>query len=120
MPNVEITIHLFKGTHYAVENRFDALNIYLEKAALDNHALNIEITVKPLLCGRTREGDLIDSDHCFNNQNEKVIIYNKIRERFLMPVYVKLHLERVIIDSIDSILPFGTPCLSEHRPCCKI
>lgn len=29
-------------------------------------------------------------------------------------------MERVTIDSIDSILPLNTPCLSEYRRCCKI
>ena len=37
-----------------------------------------------------------------------------------MDVYAKLKVERVVIDSLDSILPFGTPCLSEYKPCCKI
>lgn len=87
---------------------------------MDAHALNIEIIVKPLACGTTRKGELVSGDHCTSDKTSKVTIYNKIRERFQLPVYVKLRLERVVIDSIDSILPFGTPCLSEPRACCMV
>lgn len=50
-PNIAVTIHLFKGPHYIVENRHDALNIYIEKEAIDLHALNLGIHIKPLSCG---------------------------------------------------------------------
>lgn len=53
-------------------------------------------------------------------EDEQVVIYNKRRERFTLPVFAKLQVERVVIDSLDSILPFGSPCLSEYAPCCKI
>lgn len=35
MNNVEVNIHLFKGNHYAIQNRHDAFNIYIEKEAID-------------------------------------------------------------------------------------
>lgn len=79
--NVEVTIHLFKGAHYAVENRFDALNIFMEKEAMDTHALNLVITIKPLRCGFTKERVEIENDHCVIDDST-VTIYNKIRERF--------------------------------------
>lgn len=118
-PNVRVTVHLFKGAHYAVENRFDALNIYVEKEAIDAHALNRDIHIKPLSCGKTKEGTAIAASVCAA-EDEQVVIYNKMRERFAIEVHAKLKMERVVIDSLDSILPFGTPCLSEYRPCCKI
>ena len=47
-------------------------------------------------------------------------IYNKIRERLVFEVFSGLKLERISIDSIDSVLPLNTPCLSEYRRCCKV
>jgi hypothetical protein len=43
-----------------------------------------------------------------------------MRDRFQLSVFAKLKIDNVIIDSLDSILPFGSSCLSEYRPCCKI
>jgi len=35
-------------------------------------------------------------------------------------VLAQLKMENIEIDSLDSILPFGTPCLSEYAPCCLL
>lgn len=117
--NAAVIIHLFKGDHYAVENRFDALNIYIERDAVDLHALNVDVHIKPLSCShKPASAASVDASLCAA-EDETVTIYNKIRERFRMEVFAKLKLERVVIDSLDSVLPFGSPCLSEYRPCCK-
>lgn len=42
-------------------------------------------------------------------------VYNKIRERLDIKVFEKTRIENIVFDSIDSILPFGTKCLSERR-----
>lgn len=125
--SVEITIHLYRGDHFLVENRFDALNIYTAKEAKDDFSLNLDLTIKPLACDHILyDGSVLDLDHCTGTNGvvgKKVVpvtVYNKIRERFQMEVLQRLRVENVIFDSVDSILPFGTPCLSEHRRCCMV
>lgn len=38
--NVNVTIHLFSGDHFLLENRFDAMNIYHLKWSIDAFSLN--------------------------------------------------------------------------------
>jgi hypothetical protein len=47
---VDITIHLFSGDHFVIENRRDALNIYQERENVDIYQLNINMIIKPLSC----------------------------------------------------------------------
>lgn len=125
-------IHLFKGDHYILENRFDALNIYYQKESIDNFALNINLHIKPLSCGlslmgfrRINPGDpetvgALNPAICVKKLDETVRVFNKIRERFFFPVTNMMTLERVVVDAADSILPYGTPCLSKRTQCCVI
>ena len=84
-----------------MENRFDALNIVTPKK-YNGHALNMDITIRPL------------------NNGEKVTIRNKKRERFKLPVGSRLVLKDIVIDSSDSILPYGHECLSSQEECCRV
>ena len=125
--SVAVTIHLFRGDHFLVENRFDALNIYTAKEAKDDFSLNLDLTIKPLACDHVLyDGSILDPEHCSDTSGkggkapEPVAVYNKMRERFQMEVLQRLRVENVVFDSVDSVLPFGTPCLSEHRRCCKV
>ena len=74
--------------------------------------LNYEVTIKPVAT--------------VSSASDAITIYNKKRERFRLDVPVKLTLEGVVIDSIDSILHSQTTgtalpdCLSERRICCKL
>lgn len=119
-----ITIHLFQGDHYILENRFDTMNIYYQKESIDNFALNINLQIKPLMCnldlnglvkfvpgGPENVGELYPAI-CIKKLNETVRVFNKIRERFSFPVMNMMSLDRIIVDGADSILPYGTPCLS--------
>lgn len=38
--NVQVTIHMFAGDHFLIENRFDALNIYTPQDVFDDFSLN--------------------------------------------------------------------------------
>ena len=38
----------------------------------------------------------------------------------MIEVFAKVTLKDIVIDSLDSILPLGSPCLSEYRQCCVI
>ena len=62
--------------------------------------------------------------NCVKDKEEKVYIYNKIRERFIIDVTKKIHLHRIVIDSLDSILPQDEnlyPCLNSYsQRCCKL
>ncbi len=50
--NVTINIWLYKGEHFLVENRRDAINIYRSNTtAYDQSIINLNVTIKPLLCG---------------------------------------------------------------------
>jgi hypothetical protein len=100
---VKVTINMFAGNHFSLENRFDALNIYLPMNASDIYQMNLDITLKPLLCSPSTPS---------NCGSDPITIYNKIRERFLLDIYSKLTLDRIVVDSADSILPFGSLCLS--------
>lgn len=118
LKNVQVTIHMFKGDHFVVENRFDAFNIYTEKNAFDMHLLNLELHIQPLLCNHTsRVVKNVDPLLC-SQEHEVVTIYNKIRERMQFQVLALFKLVRIKVDAIDSILPFGHPCLSQHKRCC--
>ena len=118
MNNVEVNIHLFRGNHYAIQDRHDALNIYIEKEAIDLFQLNIDLHVRPLFCDHLIDGKTKPkAEHC-SQRHEKITIYNKIRERFQFKVYAHLQLLNIVIDSMDSVLPLGSKCLSERRPCC--
>ena len=70
--------------------------------------LNFKLTIKPEL-----DGDV-------------VTIYNKRREKFKIDVPAEFEAERIIIDSIDSILyshsedEDNPTCLNEERQCCEI
>lgn len=56
---------MFKGDHYIVENRYDALNIYATKyAADDEFSLNLDLTIKPLSCEHKVYGKAVDPDIC--------------------------------------------------------
>jgi len=129
-----VYIYLYKGDHFALENRFDALNIYAEQQAIELFPLNLQVYIKPLSCNHIPPGQIVPSNPAARAEhtlgklapgicaepNTKVTIYNKRRERFAFEVYGRLYLERIEIDSVDSILPFGTPCLSERRRCCQV
>lgn len=108
---------MFKGDHYIVENRYDALNIYIAKFAADDlFSLNLDLTIKPLSCEHKVFGtQKVDPSFCISDKKEQVTVYNKIRERFDIKVFEKTRIENIVLDSIDSILPFGTKCLSERR-----
>ena len=83
--------------------------------------MNIELTILPLDChhvnAETREA--VSQDICTQSE-ERVTIFNKIRERFVIEVYASLRMIRVNIDAMDSILPGGSACLDEKRRCCEI
>ena len=50
--NITINIWLYKGDHFLVENRHDAINIFRSNATgYDQSIINLNITIKPLLCG---------------------------------------------------------------------
>jgi hypothetical protein len=142
---ITVEIFLYKGDHYLLENRFDALNIYHKKLMKDDFSLNQNLIIRPLDCdGETYAytpgcycyndtktnllncTNITSSSSCMVPVNqtictqptEKVTVYNKIRERLNFKVFAFLKLERIVIDSIDSILPQGTSCLSERRRCC--
>jgi hypothetical protein len=75
--------------------------------------------IKPISCSHVPDtGAQLDESIC--TDSETVNIYNKIRERLVFEVFTSLKLERISIDSIDSVLPLNTPCLSEYRRCCKV
>ena len=114
---VEVNIHMLKGDHYIVENRYDALNIYIPKFAADDlFSLNLDLTIKPLSCGHKVFGtQKVDPSICVSDKKEQVTVYNKIRERLDIKVFEKTRIENIVFDSVDSILPFGTKCLSERR-----
>lgn len=38
----------------------------------------------------------------------------------MIEVFAKVTLKDIVIDSLDSILPLQSPCLSEYRQCCVI
>lgn len=50
---VSIRIHLFAGDHFVIRNRFDALNIYQEREAVDPFQQNIKMEIKPLSCSHS-------------------------------------------------------------------
>ena len=51
--NVAINIWLYKGDHFLVENRQDAINIFRSNTtAFDQSITNLNITIRPLLCGQ--------------------------------------------------------------------
>lgn len=79
---VEVTIHLFAGDHFVVEDRRDAINIYYEKEAIDVFQLNLALNIKPLSCSHDpeTESDLDIASIC--TDTDTVTFYNKIRERF--------------------------------------
>ena len=117
---VTVEVFLYKGEHFLLENRFDALNIYHKKLTSDDFAVNQNLVVRPLDCWRkTYDLKAVNQSIC-TQPGEKVTVYNKIRERLNFKVLASLRLERVIIDSLDSILPLGHPCLSERRQCCQV
>ena len=58
MNNVEVHLHLFKGNHYAIQNRHDAYNIYYEKEAIDMFQLNIDLHIRPLFCDHLIDGKI--------------------------------------------------------------
>jgi hypothetical protein len=105
------------------------------------HALNIDISIRPLLCGtkpggaewrdedgndlEIRQIDFADQDYHGRDicaeLGEVVQIRNKKRERFILPVYSRLDLKDVEIDASDSLLPYGHSCLSDYGgPCCQV
>ena len=115
----EVTIHLFKGDHYIVENRYDAMNIYYKKEAVDEYVLNIKMEIKSLTCDHlSQQGLQVDRSKCVDEAGP-VVLHNKIKERFQIHVYTELTMNNFIIDSLDSILPPGTPCLSQMEQCCE-
>jgi len=117
---VPVVIHMFRGEHFLIENRADALNLYQNVEAFDDLALNLNLTIRPLYCNHvTSNRTQIDPSIC-SNKTEKVTIYNKIRDRLNFRVLRAFRLENIKIDAADSILPFGTPCLSEYRRCCMV
>jgi hypothetical protein len=78
------------------------------------YPINLELTIKPLRCSKYNYGPVC------TEEGEQVKVYNKIRENLIFEVFSKLTIEGVVIDSVDSILPRGTPCLSEYTQCCKV
>jgi len=75
---VNVTIHLFAGDHFVVENRLDAMNIYSPKEATDEFLMNMNLTIKPLSCNHiTAYGTSPKPEEC----GTRATIYNKVRER---------------------------------------
>mmetsp|Transcript_33860 Transcript_33860/g.52195 ORF Transcript_33860/g.52195 Transcript_33860/m.52195 type:complete len:133 (-) Transcript_33860:27-425(-) len=101
------------------------MNIYYPKTvAVDHFQLNLKVQILPLTCEHLKdEGLAVDEaflDVCSPEAEvEQLVIYNKVRERFNFEVYHELTIKGVTFDALDSILPRGTSCLSENRPCCK-
>ena len=121
---VQVTIHLFRGTHYALDSRGGStLPYYVRTQYLSGDNLNYELTVKPLMCS---ENTTLDSDtECFDTQTSSttVTVLNKRRERLRFDVPVKLTLSGVIIDGTDSILHSLSDkpsCLGERETCCSL
>ena len=76
----------------------------------------MNLTIKPLSCDHvTARGNIPAPEQC----GDRVTIFNKMRERFEIQMQFAMKLENITIDSADSVLPFGSPCLSEYRQCCK-
>jgi len=69
---VEVKIHMLKGDHYIVENRYDALNIYIPKFAADDlFSLNLDLTIKPLSCEHKVFGtQKVDPSICVSDKKE--------------------------------------------------
>lgn len=76
--------------------------------------------MRPLFCDHLIDGKTKPKDELCSQKDETVTIYNKLRERFQFHVYAHLQLMNIVIDSMDSILPLGSKCLSEKRPCCVL
>ena len=80
-----MTIHLFKGDHFLVENRYDALNIYRQFVSVDQYSMNLNLVIKPLYCDFSINsyGKNPPPEIC---GDQKVTVYNKIRERLKFEV----------------------------------
>ena len=83
-------------------------------------ALNQNLVISPLYCDYELPGGRNASMHCVEDRTQRVRIFNKMRERFELKILASLRLENIVIDSLDSILPRGHPCLSEYRQCCGV
>ena len=85
----------------------------------------MDIKLEPLLCshkpvvGSTKTVKDMNPDIC-SEPGDNVKILNKRRERFVIPVTKRVSIKDIEIDSSDSILPFGSPCLSQYKQCCSI
>mmetsp|Transcript_25293 Transcript_25293/g.39115 ORF Transcript_25293/g.39115 Transcript_25293/m.39115 type:complete len:198 (+) Transcript_25293:573-1166(+) len=123
---VEVEVILFAGDHFVLENRHDAMNIYYPKsAAPDPSPANLKLTMRPIYCEDAGQQalDSSSSETCveeatISKGDHPVVIYNKARERFFLEVSASLDIQHIWIDSLDSILPRGSPCLSRQEQCC--
>ncbi len=104
--SVPVTIYLTTGSHYAIRDRGDTSFQFQHTSLKGVDNLNYAITISPIPCSKSLANV---QSVCTDGQ---VIIYNKQRELFEIQVPANLTLNRVIIDSLDSIL-YDTlePCL---------
>ena len=112
---VPVNIYLTRGSHYAIQDRKDT-NLQFQHTSLKGvNNLNYALTISPIPCSKNLANvQSICTD-------EQITIYNKQRELFEIEVPANLTLDRVIIDSLDSIL-FDTneACLEKRENCCSI
>ena len=99
-----VNIYLLKGDHYVLRNYRQAYR----PTALDTSSQNIKLIMQPYFCS-------IDSSHALCVEDDtKVTIYNKMRERFNLYVGAGLQLKYIIIDSLDSIVGNYSILLSNY------
>lgn len=80
----------------------------------DPRNANYELTISPLWCNLSTAN--LTSPTC----GDYVKIVNKRRDGFVVDAPVKLTINQITIDLIDSILPSSTPCLNLNKTCCYV
>ena len=51
---INVTIHMFAGTHYLLKKRGDPIEIYTPTQFFDPYNINYQLTIKPLACNAAK------------------------------------------------------------------
>ena len=133
---VDVTIYLGDSDHYLLASRGGTFKTYyVNNLYYVEDNLNYNITILPWhsndflalsLDDLDGNGLLDDYEEYDSTVGNTVTIYNKRREKFKIDVPYGFTMERITIDSLDSILyshdqdESDPDCLSEERQCCTI
>lgn len=83
------------GPHFLLRN----YRTYYKPTSLDEDSQIIKMTIKPYWCSTT----VTDTTKCVT-AGERVKIFNKRRDNFMLKVKAGLILDSIHIDSLDSII----------------